>query len=177
MQGDNKQKQVEMHQNFHDRCRLAIENGFYMEAILMEYAAIEGRMEVLLGVLGLPCNKSLPPEERKKFAISHRIKCANQLRKTCAAFEGTKLSKNYFDKLLKWVDKRNEYIHGLYKSELKYKERMVGAKALAVQGYELCKLLYAEVKRLRRFMKKQPSETWANITCSCKECSHYSELE
>ena len=51
-----------MHKDFFDRCVFAINQGFYMEAILMEYAAIESRMETLLSILGLPCNKFLPDE-------------------------------------------------------------------------------------------------------------------
>ena len=64
-----------MHKNFFDRCENAIENEFYMEAILMEYAAIESRLEVILGLVGMPCNKFIEDNERKKVQISHRISC------------------------------------------------------------------------------------------------------
>ena len=70
-----------MHQNFFDRCEKAIENDFYMEAILIEYAAIESRLEVMLGLIGMPCNKFLEASERKKIQISHRISCAKKFRK------------------------------------------------------------------------------------------------
>lgn len=53
-----------MHKDFFVRCKSAIEQKFYMEAILMEYAAIEARMEILLGVIGLPCNKFISDKER-----------------------------------------------------------------------------------------------------------------
>ena len=41
-------KQVEMHKNFFDKCHVAIENGFFLEAVFIEYAAIEGRLEIIL---------------------------------------------------------------------------------------------------------------------------------
>ena len=43
----NGEMQRLMHKDFFDRCELAINQKFYMEAILMEYAAIEARMESL----------------------------------------------------------------------------------------------------------------------------------
>lgn len=84
-----------MHQNFFDRCEKAIENDFYMEAILIEYAAIESRLEVMLGLIGMPCNKFLEASERKKIQISHRISCAKKFRKNSSLFENTKLSNKF----------------------------------------------------------------------------------
>jgi hypothetical protein len=160
-----------MHKDFFDRCKSAIDQGFYMEAILMEYAAIESRMETLLGVLRLPCHKFLPDNIRKKVQISHRISCANIFRKQMLAFESTKLSKNFFDKLLKWTEKRNEYIHGLYKNELKYSQRIKDAKEFAEKGLEYCRLLYNEVNRLKRLAKKCPQLFELEIECQSKKCT------
>lgn len=64
-----------MHKDFFDQCRLAIDEGFYMEAILTEYAAMESRMEIILGVVGLPCSKQLENSMRSSINISHRIRC------------------------------------------------------------------------------------------------------
>ena len=83
------------------------ENEFYMEAILMEYAAIESRLEVMLGLIGMPCNKFIEDKERKKVQISHRISCVKKFRKNSPLFEKTKLSSKFFDKLENWIAKRN----------------------------------------------------------------------
>ena len=165
------QKQQRMHQDFFDRCSEALEHKFYLEAILMEYAAIEARMEILLGLLGLPCNKFQDDQVRKSVQISHRIQCANKLRKSSAVFEKTKLSKKFFEKLGSWVNKRNEYIHGLYKNELKYSSRMADAKNYAEQGYESCRLLYNEVNRLKRLRKTHPEQFDDLLVCSAAKCS------
>ena len=161
--------QRKMHQDFFDRCLSAIEHGFYMEAILMEYAALEARLEVILGMLGLPCNKFLPDKDRKDVFISHRIQCLKKIRKNTSVFSGTKLPKNYFDKLEDWITIRNGYIHGLYKSEIRYKNRMKEAKQTADQGYKLCRLLYNEASRIRRLYKKN-AFTGAGIVCMTSNC-------
>lgn len=172
---DNGKLQKEMHKDFFDRCNVAIEQGFYMEAILMEYASIESRMEVLLGVLGLPCNKFQPDNIRKSIQISHRIKCVASLRKQSEVFENSKLSNRFFDSLLKWTVKRNEYIHGLYKNEIKYNKRKKDAKEFSEKGLEYCRLLYNEVNRIKRLKKNHPEKFKNNISCQCNECRQKEE--
>ncbi len=164
-----------MHKDFFDRCREAIEMEYYLEAIFMEYAAIESRMEVLLGVLGLPCNKFLDGKDRKSVQISHRIHCAKIIFKQSGAFKNTKLEAKYFDKLGSWINKRNIYIHGLYKNEFQYKGRKSNAKVLAEQGEKICKDLYNEVNRLKRLRKRQPEIFDKLIDCHSSSCNLHSQ--
>ena len=162
-----------MHQNFFDRCENAIENEFYMEAILMEYAAIESRLEVMLGLLGMPCNKFMEASERKKIQISHRISCVKKFRKNSHLFEKTKLSPKFFGNLENWIAKRNIYVHGLYKNEIEYNSRMKGAKDLAEKGLIYTRLLYNEVNRLKRLKKNYPKKyenLIENIDCATSKC-------
>ncbi len=163
----------EMHKNFFDRCEYAIENGFYMEAILMEYAAIESRLEVMLGLIGMPCNKFIEDGERKKVQISHRISCVKRFRKTSPLFEDTKLSSRFFDSLENWIVKRNTYVHGLYKNEIAYNSRMNGAKDLAEKGLNYTRLIYNEVNRLKRLKKNYPKKyenLIETIDCATSKC-------
>lgn len=163
-----------MHQSFFDRCENAIENEFYMEAIFMEYAAIESRLEAMLGLIGMPCNKFLEASERKKIQISHRISCAKKFRKTSLLFENTRLSNKFFDNLENWIAKRNIYVHGLYKNEIEYNSRIKGAKELAEKGLNYTRLLYNEVNRLKR-LKKNHFEQFegfvSNIECTSSNCN------
>ena len=96
--------QYRMHKDFFDRCKLAIDNGMYFEAVLMEYAAIEARLEVIMGVIGLPCNKMLPDSERRKINISDRVDCLKTITKSSDVF---KLPNDFFTKLKAWIKKRN----------------------------------------------------------------------
>ena len=170
---ENQSNQVAMHTDFFDRCKCAIEHGFYMEAILMEYAAMESRMEIILGVAGLPCNKHLDDDQRKMINISHRIKCLHHLIKHATLFQNTKLDNKFFKGLGKWIPARNQYIHGLYKNELVYKQRMGSAKELAEKGYEYCRLLYNEAHRVRRTIKNHPEYLDETIACTSDRCKLY----
>ena len=159
--------QQKMHKDFFDKCDTAIENGFYFEAILLEYAALESRLEVILGILQMPCNKDLESGKRKDIKISHRIQCLNYMRKHSPVFENTKLEKNFFEKnhLVKWIKSRNIYIHGLYKNGQEYENRKAECKELAIQGREYCRLLYNEAKRLNRLLKNHPDAFEQHIRC------------
>ena len=79
------------------------------------------------------------------------------------------MSKKFFNDLKKWIVVRNGYIHGLYKNELKYKQRMADKKFVE-KGYQYCKELYAEVNRLKRRVVSHPEEI-GDITCMATKCS------
>lgn len=165
------QKQVEMHTDFFDSTIFAIANGFYLEAMFREYAAIEGRLEILLGVLGAPCNKNLPYMQRKDMKISHRITCLSKFYKNAKHIGKTKLTSSYFKALKDWTEQRNKYIHGLYKNELEYRERCEQCQAMADEGLVLARMLYNEVKRIRRHLNNHPEIDLSvgNICCK-KDC-------
>ena len=162
-----------MHKDFFDRCQLAIDNGFYLEAIFLEYAAIESRLEAMLSILGAPCNKGLEANQRCKIDISRRIECLKKIRNhNSLVFAKTKLDTNFFYKKVKlssWVDKRNRYIHVLYKEACDYNGRIAGAKTLANEGLDYCKALYNETKRLDRLRKSKP-ESFVSLKACNKPC-------
>ena len=168
--------QRDMHKNYFDRCQAAIENGFYMEAILMEYAAIEARLEVILGMLGLPCNQYLSDNERRNVNISCRINCLEEFVKTSKAFDKTKLNGRYFIKLKNWIGLRNGYVHGLYKNEITYKTRMKDTKQIALNGYALSRLLYDEAGRIRRQYKKEGFIDKTEMKCKSDRCKLFSVM-
>lgn len=162
--------QVRMHKNFFDRCQNAIDQKYYMEAVLLEYAAIEGRMEVLMGLLGAPCNRLLPDKDRKDIQISHRLACAKRLFDGREMFLRSKLSPEFFEKLDKWMKKRNRYVHGLYKNELLYTARIKGLKDFSEKGLRYARLLYNEVKRLRRLPQGCVLDVNICTSSGCKLC-------
>ena len=166
-------KQRAAHKDFFDRAMKAVDDGYYMEAILLEYAAIESRLEVLLGLFGMPCNKDLETEKRIKVNIGSRRKCLWYIYKTCDESVGnTKLPDRFFhDKgpLKKWLFSRNTYVHGLYKNADVYIKRKEEAEELARDGLKYSRLLYNETKRLKRFLKSNPD--WENKNRYCCKCS------
>lgn len=172
---ESREKQQKMHKDFFDKCQYAINNEFYLEAIFMEYAAIESRLEAMLGVLGMPCGRYADENIRKNVQISHRIDCLISLSSNQLLFGKTCLEKGFFDKLKKWVNDRHGYIHGLYKNEIRYGERMKDKKDKAVTGLGICKALYKENNRLKRLLKAHPELHSQTAKCSSTKCNYFNE--
>ena len=163
---ENKVAQVSMHKSFFDTVDAAIVNEFYLEAMFREYAAIEGRLEALLGVLGASCGRMvLADSDRNNVQISHRVKCLKKIYSASESLGNTKLDKKFFKSLEKWIKDRNAYVHGLYKGEEKYSERSQASEKLAKDGKELARLLYNEVARVRRYIKSHPDIVLCSIQC------------
>ena len=173
---EKEQKQVKMHADFFDRCKEAIQNEFYFEAVLMEYAAIEARLESICGVVGLPCGKDCP--YRRDIKISSRISCLRSYcNKNPDIIHNSKLPSNFFSdhgELRTWIRQRDICVHGLFKDEVKYSDRIEANKDLATAGYEYARLLYNEAKRLRRIPKNHPEQfDKAVAVCKNKKCKAY----
>lgn len=162
-----KYMQRDMHKHFFDRLALALENEFYFEAVALEYAAIEGRLEVVMGILGCPCNKELEDSKRKDIKISHRITCLKKLFKLHPLLNNSKLSVEFFADLNNWIKSRNVFIHGMYKNALKYNERNHDVKEVAKQGAGFVDTLYNETKKLRI---KRNDYQYCGETCFHKKC-------
>lgn len=164
--------QSSMHRDFFGKAREAVRLGFYFEAIFIEYAAIEGRLEVILGLLGLPCNKDLDPMVRKDIKISARIQCLNNFRKSCSkVFEKTKLERDFFSdkgRLKSWIRNRNIFIHGLYKNAEAYESRKRESKEIAENGLELAQIIFNETSRIRRLSKSHP----VLLKAECRSCQN-----
>lgn len=170
---EDRKKQQQMHQDYFDKTQMAIDNGFYLEAIFREYAAIEGRLEVLLGLFGAPCNKRLPNTIRKDIAISHRIKCLKYIYNNFS-FGNPKIDNDFLNGLESWLTNRNKLAHGFYKNELKYNERSKKNKDLSEKGLKYTRILYGEVTRLRRYRSSHADINLLTIAkCRQTGCKAY----
>lgn len=160
---------VDMHRDFFDRCKLAIDNRFYIEAITMEYAAIESRLESICGRIGLPCGQKCVC--RKDIFISSRIRCINDFwNRNKEIIARSKISQGFFsDKgiLKSWIVKRDIIIHGLYKNATEYRNRIRTSRDIAERGYEYARLLYNEANRLGR-LRTNHNEVFENAITKCK---------
>lgn len=158
MDSTEKKTAAVVHKGFFDKSQAAIDSGYFLEAVMYEYSAIEGRLEVICGLLGCPCNKNLDANTRSKIKISSRISCLKTLYKKHPAckYSKTRIDNKYWVKLNKWRNARNIYVHGLYKRPELFVSRMEEAKDLATEGIELARMLYNEAKRIRRLQKNHP---------------------
>ena len=148
-------KASKMHKSYFDKAKQAQDQGFFLEAVFLEYSAIEGRLEVICGLLGCPCNKELEAQLRKNIQISHRIQCLKKIYKRHPACDMSKakLSRTEWDKLQAWIKERNTYVHGLFKRPKEYTERIDHLQKMACEGYRITDILYKEAKRLRYLSK------------------------
>lgn len=161
-----------MHRDFFIRAENAISNRFYLEAVFLEYAAIESRLEVILGILGMPCNKAIDLIIRRRINISTRVECL----RFCYCnnpliVEKAKINNRFFTEkgpLSTWIKNRNTFIHGLYKNAELYDERTnKECKKLAEDGMKYARLLYNEAKRMNRLIKNHPELFEGRIVKCC----------
>lgn len=172
------QKTVDMHRNFFDKTQFAIDNGFFIEAISLEYAAIESRLESICGQLELPCGQKCP--NRKDIKISQRIECLRKNRiLNTVVFETTKLPKRFFTErgeLRTWIKQRDIIIHALYKNSLLYQTRTGDLEECAQSGICYARALYNEAKRIQRMRKNHSDvfDTYVKV-CSNPNCKGNTE--
>ena len=169
---NNNYEAFRMHVSFFDHVREAINKGFFYEAIFLEYAAIESRLEVLCGLVGYPCSRDLDVKSRRKVNISQRVECLEKYyRKN--AFETqrskTKMPRKEWKNLNKWIgEKRNPYVHGLFKNPEVYLLRSEKSAEVAAEGYRLADLLYKEVKRVKGIIFRQSTI----LSYNSRQCNH-----
>ncbi|MBR2548038.1 MAG: hypothetical protein IKF07_07610 [Eubacterium sp.] len=172
MNSEEKQKAVMMHRNFFDQSKAAIESKYYFEAMMYEYAAIEGRLEIICGMLGCPCNRQLDDDTRRSIKIGRRITCLKRLYKIHTACKNstTKINKEIWERIDRWIRRRNMFVHGLYKDPSIYTNRIKDVKDEAEEGYELARLLYNEAKRIKRLVDNHPERMCWEGKCCKKQC-------
>lgn len=173
MEAIDRIKAVGMHASFFDKAKAAIDNGYYFEAIMYEYAAIEGRLEIICGLLGCPCNKDIATDIRRKIAIGNRIECLKRIYKNHPACKNGKIQINnsFWKSLKNWTMERNKYVHGLYKNPVEYTQRLSERERIAVTGLDFANMLYNETKRLRRIRKTHPEIVeYSENRCKSKRC-------
>lgn len=171
-----KSSQVVMHADFFDRCEFAIENGFYIEAVILEYAAIESRLESICGQLGFPCGQKC--EYRKDINISSRIGCLKCFwAQNYEVMKKSKIPAAFFAKggeLNAWIKKRNILVHGLYKDAFEYFNKLAENKKLAENGLTYARLLYNEANRIHRMRHSgRYAELQVKLLCKNKKCKAY----
>lgn len=159
------EKQRVMHKDMFDKIKNALQNGFYFEALFLEYSAIDGRLEVMSGLLSMPCNKDIESNKRRLINISNRIKCIGiAYKKERLLQSGRYISQKFWQNLAKWIENRNMFMHGLLKNAELYNSRLAEITTVAENGFNFLSCLYNEVHRIKRLYKKE------NHICSNSPC-------
>ena len=167
MNNDQRENARLVHKDFFDRCQFAIDNKFYLEAIQLEYAAMEARMKVVMSLFELPCSLCTNSSITQRIGLRNKVMCFREIiENNPSLFENSKFTRAKASRLLEFCESRNYRIHELLTDTERYHDFVRKDGKLARQGIELSKLLYNETSRLKR-MKKAHPERFAEIIASC----------
>ncbi|MBQ8836836.1 MAG: hypothetical protein IJ002_04935 [Clostridia bacterium] len=135
------------------RLNRALDNGFNLEAIFIEYAILEDRTESILRHAE-KWEAYIKHQKGRNVAIDSKIKYIIK----CAENKKDLLHKYFSDGVLEsilvWKEERNRLIHALLKQQLEHKE----VSALALQGQELVKLLRAKSGNYNRAVERKKAK-------------------
>lgn len=144
----NQQKYENYTEQFR-RLKKALDNGFNLEAMFIEYAIMEDRTESILRHGGL-WDAYMKKQKDRSPTINSKI---TYIQKRIES--GDKLLKKYFsddllNRVLLWKEERNRLIHALLKQQLAHNE----ISELAAQGNELVKALRSRTGSYNRAAEK-----------------------
>ena len=142
------------HKDFFDRCKIALDNGYYLEAMFMEYSAIEGRFKKIFSLLNFDCAGDY--DSKHSIGLGIKLSCLKRLMENDALFEKSYLSPSMISKVKKWVNRRDEITHALYTNTDRYDSMMSKNKKYAEKGFEYARLFYKEADRLKGIKKRHP---------------------
>lgn len=155
-----------VHKDFFDRCQNAIDNQFYLEAIFMEYSAIEGRVKKILTLLNLDCAGDY--DTNHSVGLSIKLNCLINFLEDKNLFGNSKLTRRDLARLRDWLTRRDHLTHALYTNTEKYSKSMNKNGKFAIKGKEFARKIYDETERLKKLKAKHP-EYFENTTiCICK---------
>ena len=142
---DNAQK-YENYRAQMGRLTHAINAHFYLEALFIEYAIMEDRLESILTHAGV-------------FREDKHNTIAKKLQKLEALCQSDKTAKKYFSpellqSILDWKDNRNKFIHTLMKQVFTGEE----LKEIVDQGQEIVKTLNNKSSCYKRALERQKKE-------------------
>lgn len=131
-----------------ERLKKAMTNRFYLEAIFIEYAILEDRLESALRHSG-----KWQPKPDQHTSIDRKVKLL-----MAQATEKKSLAQKYFQlemmqAVLDWKNRRNPLMHSLMKQQLHTGD----LSGLAEEGLALVKLVSNKVKLFNRAVERSSS--------------------
>ena len=143
---DNEQK----YRNYKEqigRLNKAIKYGFLIEAVAIEYAIMEDRLESVLIHEGV-----FNPD--KHGTLVRKLNRIRELQRKKGSLENKYLSMELLDSIASWKDERNALIHALLKQNISTQE----LSDTATRGNDIVKQLTSKVTSIRRKLEKDNSK-------------------
>ena len=142
MKVDNAQKYKNYKEQF-GRLYKAIKYNFYIEAVAIEYAIMEDRLESILIHEGV-----YNPD--KHGTLSRKLKRVRELQRRKDSLENKYLSVELLDSIDAWKNERNALIHALLKQNLSTDQLLETAET----GNIIAKQLASKATSIRRKLEK-----------------------
>ena len=132
-----------------ERLKKAMTNHFYLEAIFIEYAILEDRLESALRHSG-----KWHPKPDQFTSIDKKIRLLNQQAGEKKNIAGKYFQAEMMQAILDWKNRRNPLMHSLMKQQL-HTEDLSG---LAEEGLALVKQVSNKVKLFNRALDREKSK-------------------
>lgn len=126
------------------RLTKALNAHFYLEAVFIEYAIMEDRLQSFLTAAGV-----FHPEKHKN--IGKKISRIRELIRNPKHPLNRYITEEQLDQITAWKDKRNPLIHALMKQSMTTES----LAELAEEGREIAKVLNSKTTSYRRYMERQ----------------------
>ncbi len=142
---DNNQKYLNYKEQT-TRLKKALQNEFYIEAIAIEYAIMEDRLESILRHEGV-----FNPE--KHSTLARKLARVRELRRRKNSLENKYLSEELLDSIAEWKEQRNALFHALLKLQITTEQ----VRGTAESGNLIVKQLTSKATSIRRQLEKKSS--------------------
>ena len=145
---DNMQKYTNYREQM-GRLSKAMNNGFYLEAIFIEYAIIEDRLESVLRHSG-----RWNPKPGQSVTIYRKVKLVEKLAEQKKSPGQLYFTSELTREILQWKDDRNDLIHALLKQSLHTED----LRTVAEKGQTLAKTLRTRTTYYNRALERLSPE-------------------
>lgn len=129
------------------RLDVAMEAQFYLEAIFIECAVMEDRLESILRHSG-----NYNPEKQRDF--KRKWSKVEEISRSKQSFANRYFSRELLFAMDEWRDQRNGLVHALMNQKLTTED----LRTIAEQGYALAKQLTAKTSSYRDALKRQAAK-------------------
>lgn len=125
------------------RLKKAMNAGFYIEAIAIEYAVIEDRMESILR----HSNKFNPD---KHTTLTKKLNRVSEIQRNKTGLLRKYITEELIEEIHEWKNNRNPVVHALLKLNLNTED----LKSIAEKGQSIVKTLCSKVTSYNRALEK-----------------------
>ncbi len=144
---DSMQKYENYREQF-NRLKKAFYYRFYMEAIFIEYAIMEDRVEAILLYEG---NEIKPKNDKEFISITRKLNKISTIARETNSLPNRYFSDDIIIRINSWIKRRNELIHALLKKELCTEE----VESFAREGETLTYILRNKARNYKKAVERR----------------------